>query len=148
MMFKWIGGSRQLSQGCTLLLFNVDRETGDFRGKFDVYQRACSPSERKKFNVWHISWGGGVSSCTFYSRGIRLITPNKVSLLNLPLLDNQCSQSFPNTVSYCFHMTNLSTGTMPALFPHLNYPHASQYTLAHTSQRRYLHIHCIQSRQS
>ncbi len=61
MMFKWIGGSRQLSQGCSLLHFNVDRGTGDFRGKFDVYERACPPRERKNFNVWHvIFFGGGV----------------------------------------------------------------------------------------
>ncbi len=62
MMFKWIGGSRQLSQGCALLPFNVDRGTGDFRGEFDVYERACPPRERKKITVWHIIsffWGGG-----------------------------------------------------------------------------------------
>ncbi len=42
--------------------FNVDRGTGEIRGKFDVYERACPPRERKKINVWHIIffWGGGV----------------------------------------------------------------------------------------
>ncbi len=48
MKLKWIGGSRQLSQGCTLLAFNVDRGTGEFSGKFDAYERACPPRERKE----------------------------------------------------------------------------------------------------
>ncbi len=80
MMFKWIGGSRQLSQGCILLPFNVDRGTGDFRGKFDVYERACPPRERKKFNVWHIIFfrGGGGSSCTLYSRERTLANAKKI----------------------------------------------------------------------
>ncbi len=56
-MFKWIGGSRQLSQGCALLPV-----VEGFRGKFDVYERACPPRERRKSNVWHIIFflGGGV----------------------------------------------------------------------------------------
>ncbi len=60
-MFEWSGGSRQLSQGCTLQPFNVDRGTGDLRGKFDVYERACLPREGKNLNVWHIIFlrGGG-----------------------------------------------------------------------------------------
>ncbi len=62
MMFKWMGGSRQLSQGCTLLPFNVDRGTGDFRGKFDVYPRACPPSGREKILMSGtlFFFGGGV----------------------------------------------------------------------------------------
>ncbi len=70
MMFKWIGGSRQLSQGCTLLPFNVARGTEDFREKFDVYERACPPREREKFLMFGtLFFLGAGSSCTFYSRG-------------------------------------------------------------------------------
>ncbi len=60
-MFKWIGGSRQLSQGCNLLPFNVDRGAGDFRGKFDVYERQCPPREREKILMFgtFFFWGGG-----------------------------------------------------------------------------------------
>ncbi len=59
MMFKWIGGSRQLSQGCSLLQFIVARGTGDFTGKFDVFEMTCPPRERKNFNVWHVIFLGG-----------------------------------------------------------------------------------------
>ncbi len=62
-MFKWIGGSRQLSQGCALLLFNLYKGTGDFRWKFDVYERACPPRERKEvlmFGTLYFFLGGGV----------------------------------------------------------------------------------------
>ncbi len=47
-MFKWIGGSRQISQESALLPSNVDRGRGDFRGKLRVYERACHPRKRKE----------------------------------------------------------------------------------------------------
>ncbi len=45
----------------TLLHFNVEGGTGDFRGKLGVYNRACPPRKRKGILMLAtIFWGGAV----------------------------------------------------------------------------------------
>ncbi len=58
-MFKQIGGSRQLSQESTLLPFNVDRGTGDIRGKLGAYERACNLMKRKEIVMFGTFFFGG-----------------------------------------------------------------------------------------
>ncbi len=63
MMFKWIGGSRQLSQGCTLLPFKVDWGQGISEGNL-TYMKGHVLLGKGKILMFgtlllFFFWGGG-----------------------------------------------------------------------------------------